>query len=112
MEKVAKEIEEITEDLDLPEFDLEEVTLPKVFIVELMANQALQHIKTMLVTRYEIAANKGAHNDARVKELTLAEVAARDALRHIKRDYPEAIVLASELAEQEARQARATRERQ
>ena len=106
------DVKELVEDegLNLPDFDLSEVTLPHQFLVELMGSQALQNIKTLLVTRYNIAANKAAHNDPEVKRLTLLEVSAREALRRIKRDYPEAIALATDLATDEVVQARQIRE--
>ena len=104
-----KAIEEITEGLDLPDFDLAEVPLSREFLIELFAVQALEYMKSLALAPYNIAANRAVHNSDEVTKIVIGESIAREALRRIKKDYPEAISLSAELAVYEARRGRESR---
>lgn len=87
---------------ELEPFDLDELPLPRDYYIEVMAREALGHAKTIEVCRMNISANKAVHNDARVKELTDAELSSRLTLSKIKKEYPEALKRVAALAQVEA----------
>ena len=109
-EKGALELLEELDDLPIDLFDLADWSLPPAFTDELMADTAIQHLKTVQTCEINIIGNKAVHNDAEVARLVQVEGAAKRALQEIKRRYPGALLIVKELAAHQAMVARQQRE--
>lgn len=93
--------ERIAKEPDIPTFtddELDAVDLPASYIAETKALTALENMQALYRLRLAIAGNAAVHNDDAVKRLTLDEFSARATLGKIKRDCPQALVIAKEIA--------------
>lgn len=101
-EVTTDSLDDILAEEVLEPFDLTELTLPRDYLIEVMAREALGAARTIQVVRMNITANKAVHNDAEVKRLADLEMAARLVLSKIKKEYPESLKRVAPLARVEA----------
>jgi hypothetical protein len=109
--QVDEVVDEMIED-GIEPLELDELGLDRETIIEYQSVVAAQHIRDAHSIAYTLAANRAVKNTEEVTRLDKVDRAARTALAKIKRDYPEAIVLAKEHIKREADQVRKNRQQQ
>lgn len=107
--QVDEVVDEMIED-GIEPIDLDEIGLDRDTVIEYQAVVAAQHIRDAHSIAYTLAANRAVKNTEEVSRLDKVDRAARTALAKIKRDYPEAIILAKQFIKNEADQVRKNRE--
>lgn len=91
------------------DFDIDSIELPADYMDELMAANALEHVKNVRVAELNMVANRAVGNEQTAGNLQLVITSSKRALAEIKRRYPNALMIAPKLAKLQAERSRAER---
>ncbi len=101
----AAEKKFLDEEEQLPELTDADLLIPTPYLLELQANEVIEHRKNVYVARMQVAANHSVNNDSEELRWSKIKGSSERTLQLLKRDSPKSFVLADELSVFMARQA-------